>query len=235
MTLTFVRRTTTIAARGWPCQTTGVAMARLRLDLTVASSQGPSPAAPLAIYGAATAVAVGLALARGESPIETQAWLPLPVMAGHAVSIAGGSAIAVGTVGATRQLVRRWSSARALHARLRPAIQHAGESTILALGLASAIGEELFFRGVLVPALGLVLPAIAFGLLHQVRGPARWVWAGWATIMGLLFGGLFLATGSLLGPVVAHAAINITNLRFLRDHDLAEEKPRRLGGLLGRT
>jgi membrane protease YdiL (CAAX protease family) len=53
--------------------------------------------------------------------------------------------------------------------------------------------------------------------------------------MGLLFSGLFFATGSLVGPLVAHAAINVTNLRFLRDNAASAASGRRLGGLLGRT
>jgi membrane protease YdiL (CAAX protease family) len=59
------------------------------------------------------------------------------------------------------------------------------------------------------------------------------VWAIWATVMGVLFAALFLATGSLLGPILAHAAINVANLRFLRDTAVEPPKPRRLGGLLG--
>ena len=81
---------------------------------------------------------------------------------------------------------------------------------------------------------GLIASSLAFGLLHQMRGSVRWVWAAWATVMGLLFGALFLATGSLLGALVAHAAINVTNLRFLRDTDVDVPKRRHLGGLLAR-
>jgi hypothetical protein len=51
--------------------------------------------------------------------------------------------------------------------------------------------------------------------------------------MGALFGLVFAATGSLVGPLVAHFAINHVNLRFLRDHD-PDPRPRRLGGLLQR-
>ena len=51
--------------------------------------------------------------------------------------------------------------------------------------------------------------------------------------MGLLFGEVFAMTGSLLGPLLAHALINHSNLRFLRDNGPAA--PRRpLGGLLRR-
>jgi membrane protease YdiL (CAAX protease family) len=55
----------------------------------------------------------------------------------------------------------------------------------------------------------------------------------WATVMGLLFGGIFAATGSLVGPIAGHALINGANLRFLRDND-PSPRPRALGGLLRR-
>jgi membrane protease YdiL (CAAX protease family) len=97
------------------------------------------------------------------------------------------------------------------------------------------VAEALSFRGLLVPAFGLVVSSLAFGALHQLGGRVGWAWAGWATVMAFVFGLLFLATGSLLGPIVAHAAINVANLRFIRDTEVDPPKPRRLGGLLGRT
>jgi membrane protease YdiL (CAAX protease family) len=196
-------------------------------------------AGPVFVYGALSLVAICAALARGQSPIGegggADAWLPIDAPGGHLTSIAGGLALAFVTVKATRHFVRRWAWARALHADLRPAIRHAGSGTIIVLGVASAASEELFFRGLLATTFGLIASSLAFGLLHQMRGRVRWVWAGWATVMGFLFGGLFLATGSLLGPLLAHAAINIANLRFIRDTDVEAPKSRRLGGLLGRS
>ena len=53
-----------------------------------------------------------------------------------------------------------------------------------------------------------------------------------AGVVGLMFGALFRATGSLLGPIVAHALINGVNLRFLMTHTPGSSKP--LGGLLRR-
>jgi len=88
------------------------------------------------------------------------------------------------------------------------------------------------FRGFLAPLIGVVASSVVFGALHQVRGPARWGWMAWATVMGLVFASVFAATGSLAGPLVAHAAINHANLRFLRDS--RRQAPRRLGGLLRR-
>ena len=197
-----------------------------------ASSSGVS--GPVVVYATLSLVAVGAALARGQSPIGAEAWLPIGGPLGHLASVAGGIVLAVLTIEATRQFVRRWGWARALHADLRPAVRHAGEGTIVVLGVASALSEELFFRGLLATTFGVIASSLAFGLLHQMRGRVRWVWAGWATVMGFLFGALFLATGSLIGPLVAHAVINIANLRFLRDTDVDPPKPRRrLGGLLG--
>ena len=191
-------------------------------------------AGPVLVYGALGLVAIFAALARGQSPVGADPWLPLGGVLGHLASIAGGVVLAVATIKGTRQSVRRWSWARALHADLRPGIRHAGEGAVVVLGIASAVSEELFFRGLLATTFGLVASSLAFGLLHQTRGRVRWVWAGWAALMGLLFGALFLATGSLIGPLLAHAAINIANLRFLRDTDVEAPKPRRLGGILGR-
>jgi uncharacterized protein len=191
-------------------------------------------AGPVLVYGVLALVAICAAVARGQSPLAAEeAWLPLGGPLGHVASIVGGVALAAATIKATRQFVRRWSWARALHADLRPGIRHAGEGAVVVLGIASAVSEELFFRGLLATTFGLIASSLAFGLLHQTRGRVRWVWAGWATVMGLLFGALFLATGSLLGPILAHAAINVVNLRFLRDTDVEPKKPRHLGGLLG--
>lgn len=196
--------------------------------------RGPAPFA-LGIYGGFTAITLAVAWALGRSPVTADAWIPGPELVRHVASVAGGLFIAAITVRATRSLVKRWSWVRALHADLRPSIRDAGDATLVVLGIASAVGEELFFRGLLAPAVGVVLSSLAFGALHQLRGRAGWVWTGWATLMGLVFGALFLATGSLLGPLVAHAAINVTNLRFLRDTEVDPPKPRKLGGLLGRT
>jgi membrane protease YdiL (CAAX protease family) len=196
--------------------------------------RGPAPSA-LAIYGLLSFVTLGVAFVRDRSPIESEAWLELlPSWSRHILSVVAGIALAVGTIRATRVLVRRCTSATLLHSHLRPVGRDAGDGTLLVLGVASGVAEELFFRGLLTPLIGLVLSSIAFGALHQLRGRAGVVWTIWAAIMGFLFGGLFLATGSLLGPIIAHAGINVINLRFLRDTDPEPRAPRELGGLLGR-
>jgi membrane protease YdiL (CAAX protease family) len=180
--------------------------------------------------------AAALSVALGQGPVSMPGWLGIGGPAAAAlVSAGGGVCVGAVTVATTRVLVRRASWARALHEALRPAVNGAADGWLFALAAASAVAEELLFRGLLVPMLGVVLPSILFGLLHQVRGPARWGWMAWATLMGLLFAVLYAATGSLVGPIVAHLMINGANLRFLRDSEPGALRRKKLGGLLRRA
>ncbi|MEM2908429.1 MAG: CPBP family intramembrane glutamic endopeptidase [Candidatus Hadarchaeales archaeon] len=77
-----------------------------------------------------------------------------------------------------------------------------------------APSEEILFRGLLVPRLGLIPSSIAFGLVHVV-GYRAWGEVVVATLFGLLLGWIFLRTGSLLGPWVAHALSNIISMNYL--------------------
>ncbi|HTB78976.1 MAG TPA: CPBP family intramembrane glutamic endopeptidase [Polyangiaceae bacterium] len=195
----------------------------------------PGRPAPLlvAIYLGVGAVAAAISAALGRDPIACEGWLGIRGAASWLVSLGLGVLVGATTIAATPVMVRRWRWARALHLALRPAVHRAGDGALLAVAVASSVGEELLFRGLLVPIVGVVVSSVAFGVLHQIRGRARWGWIGWATLMGLLFGTVFAMTGSLLGPLLAHAAINHSNLRFLRDNDPAP--PRRpLGGILRR-
>jgi membrane protease YdiL (CAAX protease family) len=190
-------------------------------------------AAALAIYSAAVALAAGSSLALGRNPLHCTPWLEMTGAAAVLSSLGLGLCLGAGTIAMTPMIVRRTTWARALHLALRPAVHGIAGEMLLGLAIASALAEELLFRGLLVPWLGILIPSIAFGALHQVPGPARWSWMAWATVMGVLFAVVFRATGNLAGPIVAHAAINAANLRYLRDND--PSPPRRpLGGLLRR-
>ena len=78
---------------------------------------------------------------------------------------------------------------------------------VLATG--AGITEELLFRGVFqtwaasqMPiALAILLPNVLFGALHW----RTTLYAVIAGIVGVYFGVLFLITGNLLAPIVAHA------------------------------
>jgi uncharacterized protein len=180
----------------------------------------------------AAVVCVVTVLWRSASPLtHPEPWLALPARAAHTYSLLLGVAFGGLLVMVTRLTVERYRWARALHAELRPVARGMSNGMIATLAVMSALGEELLFRGLLLPEIGLVAQALLFGIVHQLPGASRWVWAGWAALVGLALGSIFQLTGSLVGPIVAHALVNGVNLAFLRAHDPSGR--RALGGLLG--
>jgi uncharacterized protein len=168
---------------------------------------------------AAVTTAITLALRDGLPWIHPEPWFPEPLAVSLALSAALGLALATGAIAATRVTVTRFEWARRLHEELRPVARDFSAPQILLVAGLSSLGEELLFRGLLVPWIGVVPAAILFGLAHQMKGPSRWVWVGWATVIGLGLGSIFALTGSLVGPLLAHAVVNGVNLVYLRDHD----------------
>ncbi len=211
---------------------------RIRSDWRGYARSGGGPTAGTARvvlgYGALGGLATIAAIASGHNPVSCEGWLHAGGAASWLLSLGLGLWVGTVTVGATPAVVRRAAWARALHSALRPAVHGASEGALFALAIASATGVELLFRGLLVPTIGVVSSSVVFGMLHQIRGRGRWAWVAWATLMGLTFALIFAATGSLAGPLVAHAAINYANLHFLRDNDPDPRAPRALGGLLKR-
>jgi hypothetical protein len=85
----------------------------------------------------------------------------------------------------------------------------------LTLGLSSAIGEELFFRWFLL-GLGMqYLPvwvavlaqAVVFAAFHPAPRHA-WAYPLWTLLVGVLFGWVTTATGSVLPAMMAHYVFN---------------------------
>ena len=105
-----------------------------------------------------------------------------------AASAALGLGFSTTLIGLTRYLVARFSWARRLHVELRPVARDLSAGQILLVAGLSSLGEELLFRGLLTPTVGVVLSGLLFGLAHQIKGPSRWVWAGWAMTVGLGLG-----------------------------------------------
>jgi membrane protease YdiL (CAAX protease family) len=179
------------------------------------------------------ALGLGRTFDRGSLLSYPTPWLPLSGAEAHAFSLILGGAFAAAVVVGTRVLVENVGWAKNLHRDLKPmtvALDGTGIAVIAAL---SALAEELVFRGLLMPWLGLFAQAVLFGFAHaQLSGPSRWVWVAWASVVGLALGAVFALSGSLLGPMLAHALINGINLTYLKSHDTAPPR-RSLGGLLG--
>lgn len=184
---------------------------------------------------ALAALAIGHGFDRGPLLTYEARWLPLVGAEAHAFSLLLGAAFAGVIVMGTRVLVVNTEWAKALHRDLRPMTEGLDGPGIAVIAGMSGVAEELVFRGLLMPWLGpwgLVSQAAVFGMVHaQLSGPSRWVWVSWASLVGLALGAMFALTGSLLGPILAHALINALNLRYLQTHDTAPLR-HSLGGLL---
>jgi membrane protease YdiL (CAAX protease family) len=81
------------------------------------------------------------------------------------------------------------------------------------LGLLPGMSEELLFRGVMLPAIGLtwfgvVISSLCFGVLH-FSGSKHWSYVAWATTIGAVLGLSAIVTGNLLVPILAHVTTNL--------------------------
>ena len=83
------------------------------------------------------------------------------------------------------------------------------------LGLLPGLSEELLFRGVMLPSLGLnaigiVITSFCFGILH-LGGIQQWPYMLWAMLVGGVLGTSAVMTGNLLVPIVAHIVTNLVS------------------------
>jgi hypothetical protein len=125
-----------------------------------------------------------------------------------------GLGIAVAITVASSLVYRLWPAYRQsadfyLQLVLKPLVL----PDLIWLGLLPGMSEELLFRGVMLPAVGLnptglVATSLLFGVLH-LSGPQQWPYVVWASAVGFLLGYSALATGNLLVPIVAHVVTNL--------------------------
>lgn len=83
---------------------------------------------------------------------------------------------------------------------------------LLWMGLLPGMSEELLFRGVMLPAIGLtwigvLVSGLSFGVLH-LSNLRQWPYMVWAALIGLLLAATAAMTGNLLVPIVAHILTN---------------------------
>ena len=97
---------------------------------------------------------------------------------------------------------------------LSPTFKNLKLIDLFLLSFISGFNEEVFFRGLLFPRIGLVLSSVAFGLLH-FPGKKYWIYAIWATGSAALFAYLFFLTNSLWLPITAHITNNFIGMVLL--------------------
>ena len=131
---------------------------------------------------------------------------------GWLAGVAAGGAIGLAVVAATAALGLGFGWARTLERRFAAVLGRLTAVEILALAVASALGEELLFRGALQPALGWAATGLLFGAVHVPVGRDLWPWPLFAAAMGFLFGAEEAWTGTLAAPMATHAVVNGLNL-----------------------
>ncbi len=109
-------------------------------------------------------------------------------------------------------LLRLIPPLKALEKHIAEIVGQFHRSELWALCLLSGFAEELFFRGAMLPAWGIWVSAAAFGVAHLGPGRAGVLWAAVAALAGLGLGSLYLWTGTLVAPMIAHATVNGINL-----------------------
>jgi len=125
-------------------------------------------------------------------------------------------------LGAGAILLGLWALARrtlpgAIHLEesLSGLVRGGETSEVLALAALSGFAEELFFRGAVQGAWGLVPATVLFALLHTGPGAGFRLWTLFAAAAGLLLGGLVVWRGNLSSAVVGHFLVNAVNLHRL--------------------
>lgn len=146
-----------------------------------------------------------------------------------AASLLAASVVAAIFVFYTRFVRDHFAFGRRLAADLEARTSGMQPLSIVLVAASASLGEEILFRGVLVPWCGVLLSSVAFGALHARSG---WAWALSASIFGALLALVFVATGSLAGPVIAHFIVDAAAL-LTASQARVDGRAIRMSGLLG--
>ncbi|MCP4447338.1 MAG: CPBP family intramembrane metalloprotease [Myxococcales bacterium] len=173
----------------------------------------------LALYTGLSVVALFISAGRGSVDLYQldEAVSGASLLLGPAIGLGLGLVV----VFLSRLSVENFLWAKHLHSEFRSILGELSGREILILALASSVGEELLFRGALMPWLGIWAQAALFGALHFGPGKRFLPWTITALAVGVGFGFLAHWTGNLGAPIVAHFTINFLNLHFIVRTDIA--------------
>ncbi|MGF1459829.1 MAG: lysostaphin resistance A-like protein [Leptolyngbyaceae cyanobacterium] len=125
-----------------------------------------------------------------------------------------GIGIGIGITGASGIAYQVWPGyRRSADVYLKMVLEPLAWGDLIWMGLLPGLSEELLFRGVMLPAIGLnvygiVFSSLCFGVLH-LSGLQQWPYVIWATLIGLVLAYSALLSGNLLVPIVAHVSTNL--------------------------
>jgi membrane protease YdiL (CAAX protease family) len=174
----------------------------------------------MALYGGLGAVALAWGAIRGNVDIYRYHGGPPHPLSHLVASPLVGLAVGLAVVFLSRYATHRLEWARVLHREFHAVVHELNSREIFLLAIFSSVGEELFFRGALLPQFGLIVSSVVFAGLH-VRPQLRFLpWTVMSLIVGLVMGLMYMRLGDLGGPIVAHFTINLLNLTFISKNEL---------------
>jgi uncharacterized protein len=127
-----------------------------------------------------------------------------------------GIALGLGLTGLSQIVYAVWSDYRtSADFYLEMVLKPLALPDVVWVGVLPGLSEELLFRGVMLPAIGLdpigmLLSSLCFGVLHMTN-VQQWPYAVWATAIGVLLAFTTVETGNLLIPIVAHITTNLVS------------------------
>ncbi|MFZ5833313.1 MAG: CPBP family intramembrane glutamic endopeptidase [Planctomycetota bacterium] len=176
--------------------------------------------------GSLALIAVGLGWMFGQPPLETFAWRWADLGWGLLATAPLWAVLGLG-------LVVPWGPMRGLlelvERQLVPLFQGVGLIEVAVISILAGLGEEMLFRGLAQgslasywgapygPWLALVAASLLFAMAHPIS-PMYFITTG---LIGLYLGGIWMASGNLLVPIVAHAVYDFGALVYfirLRKH-----------------
>lgn len=134
----------------------------------------------------------------------------------------------------TSLLLTRWARhtvMQNLTAALAEGLSTSKPWMLTVIAILGGAAEEVFFRGVLHPWLGIPLSAFAFGAVHVRRRRGTWLWPLLSVAFALIASAGYELTGTLLTPIAMHVQVNLASQRRLGRLAAARER-RPMGGLL---
>ena len=114
---------------------------------------------------------------------------------------------------------RRFAFTRHVYAffedEIFPLLREATALDIIMIAAVAGFSEELLFRGMLQPRMGIIASSLLFGLLH---GPdyKLWPFAAWAAVVGAGLGLVYRETENMAIPMLVHAAYDALALAYIR-------------------
>lgn len=124
-----------------------------------------------------------------------------------------GVGIGIGVALLSSVIYELWESYRiAAQEYLQMVLKPLEPIDLIWLGLLPGLSEEMLFRGVALPALGmngvaLLITSVIFGALHMASAK-HLSYTVWAIAVGMMLGAVTMYTGNLLSAIVAHILTN---------------------------